>query len=385
MSNSTIKSKGVFRIKDWWGKASLLMGMIYLFTARYHISFENLLPLAVLSLVTIAGFASMGYLFNDLFDIEKDAIAGKRNFLAGKRWFFVVALFLISSALVLAPWWFLPKTSFSFLLIGLQILLFIIYSAPPMRLKERGMAGIVTDALYAHGLPTFLAAYTYALAADFAFPTADTFILFAWQVLAGVRNILIHQADDLDADKKSGSKNFVALLTPSKFRSVLKWLTVVELALATAFFGFLLTTNAWFALCLVIILLLALADFSFFAEGDTSRFLKSTRKFFPNNIYEKWLPVTYLMVLAIGDIRFALLLIIHVAIFNFDFYVQVALKIYGRWQSIPFKGYLILVRIFFSYPINYFIYYLLRIFGVDLKKENLSASAYLKKRWRGQQ
>ena len=383
MSNSTVKSKGAFRIKDWWGKASLLMGMIYLFTARYHISFEKLLPLAALSLLTIAGFASMGYLFNDLFDIEKDAIAGKRNFLADKPWFIVVALFLISATFVLAPWWFLPKTQVSFILIGIQILLFIVYSAPPIRLKERGMAGIVTDALYAHGLPTFLAAYTYALVADFAFPTADIFILFTWQVLAGIRNILIHQADDLDADKKSGSKNFVASLTSAKFQEMLIWFTIVELGLGAAFFGFLLTTNLWFALCLVIILFLSVADFSFFTEEDTAQFLKSTWKFFPNNIYEKWLPVTYLTVLAIGDIRFALLLLIHVAVFNFDFYVQTANKIYGLWQSIPFKGYLILVRIFLSYPINYFIYYLLRIFGVDLKKENLSAGAYLKKRWGG--
>jgi 4-hydroxybenzoate polyprenyltransferase len=380
MNNSTIKSKGAFRIKDWWGKASLLMGMIYLFTARYHISFEKLLPLAVLSLITIAGFASMGYLFNDLFDIKTDAIAGKRNFLAGKQWFFVIGLFLLSATFVFGPWLYLPNTRLSFILIAVQILLFVLYSAPPVRLKERGMAGIITDALYAHGLPTFLAAYTYALAADFVFPTADIFILFTWQVLAGVRNILIHQADDLDADKKSGSKNFVARLTASKFQSLLKWFTLVELALGAAFFGFLLTTNAWFALCLVVILTLSVADYSFFTEADTGQFLKSTWKFFPNNIYEKWLPVAYLTVLAIGDLRFIILLLIHIAVFNFDFYAQVAIKIYGRWQSIPFKGYLILVRIFLSYPINYFIYYLLRIFGVDLKKENMSAAAYLKKK-----
>jgi 4-hydroxybenzoate polyprenyltransferase len=377
---------GVFRIKDWWwSKAALLMGLIYLFAAWYHISFEKFIPLAILSLITITGFAGIGYLFNDLFDIEKDTIAGKRNFLAGKSGGFILVLFLLSSIFVLTPWLFLPKSAISYALIATQLFLFIIYSVPPIRLKERGLAGIITDALYAHGLPSVLAAYTFALAAQYSFPLTELIFLFAWQTVSGVRNILLHLAEDVEADKKAGSKNFVAGLHASQFQLILAWLIAIEWLLCLVFFASLLSVNPLFAICLLVILGLSATGFMLFTEKSAPQFLSSTWSFFPNNIYEKWLPLAYLMILSVGDIRFAILLFVHLTAFNFDFYLQAADRIKGRWESISFKGNLITVRIILSYPANYFIYYLLRIFGVDLKQENISAIEYFKKRFGSRQ
>ena len=373
---------GIFRVKDWWwSKAALLMGLVYLFAAWYHISFEEFIPLSILSLLTITGFAGMGYLFNDLFDIEKDTIAGKRNFLAGKSGLFILALFLLSSLFVLVPWLFLPKSWISFVLIATQFVLFIVYSVPPVRLKERGVAGIIADALYAHGVPSVLAAYTFALAAHYLFPLTDILLLFAWQTISGIRNILLHLAEDIEADKKAGSKNFVAGLTPAKFEQILAWLIAVEWLLCLAFFSSLLLINPLFSICLLVIIVLTATGFMLFMEKDAPSFLNSTWSFFPNNIYEKWLPLAYLMVLAVGDKRFAILFAIHLTVFNFEFYTQAADRIYGRWESISFKGNLITLRIILSYPANYFIYYLLRVFGVDLKKENISAAEYFRKRF----
>jgi len=381
MDNSVSANKGAFRVNDWWwSKAALLMGMIYLFAERYHISFEKFIPLAVLSLTTITGFASMGYLFNDLFDIEKDTLAGKRNFLAGKSSLATLVFFLASAVFVLLPWWFLPKNKFSFILIGVQFGLFIIYSAPPIRLKERGLAGIITDALYAHGIPAILAAYTFALAAHYVFPTADIFVLFAWQTVAGFRNILIHQAEDLEADKKAGSKNFVTGMESEDFYSALKCLIGVELLLCISFFGVLCSGNLLFAVCMAVILALSITVLILFRHQTMPRFLNSLWRYFPNNLYEKWLPAVYLALLTLGDAWFVILLILHFGIFNFNVYVQLADKLYGVWKSIAFKGMLISLKIWFSYPVNYFIYYLLRLFGVDLKKENISALDYLRKR-----
>ena len=388
MNESTAETKGVFRIKDWWSKASLLMGMIYLFAVRYQISFEKFISLAILSFIAIAGFASMGYFLNDLFDVKKDALARKRNFLTGKSPLVITFLFLMSATFVLVPWYFLPKTNFSFILIGAQLLLFIIYSAPPIRLKERGMAGIVTDALYAHGLPTFLAAYTFSLAANKAFPTPDIILLCIWQATSGVRNIVLHQWWDAEADKKSGSKNFIAGLTALECQWLVFKLITFELVFSLSFFSFLLLRlNILFVICfLTVIGLYACAFSSFkrlsllFSPKGTNVFFNSDSKFFPNNIYEKWLPVAYLVILSMSDLRFLLLLVLHQALFNFSLYSLVADGIYGRWKSIPFRGHLITVRIFLSYPGNYFIYYVFRIFGVDLKKENTSALAYFRRR-----
>ena len=375
------KSSGIFRVKDWWwSKAALLMGMIYLFASRYNIGFEKFIPLSILSLITITGFAGTGYLFNDLFDIEQDQLAGKRNFLAGKPTGLVIFLFFISLAFVFLPWLFLPKSKFSFVLIAMQLVLFIVYSAPPIRLKERGLAGIITDALYAHGLPALLAMYTFALAANYPFTIKDVALLFIWQTVSGIRNIILHQHDDKEADRKSGSKNFVTDLNASQFRALLGGLIVAEWLLSMAFFVSILSANPLFAFCLLVILTLSALGFMLFMEKDAPAFLSSTWKFFPNSIYEKWLPVTYLGLLAVHDGRFLILFLLHLTVFNFNFYTDSVDRLYGRWKSIPFKGSIITLRIVLSYPGNYLIYYLFRIFGVDLKKENVSAREYLAKR-----
>ena len=306
MEGSENSDKGAFRVKDWWwSKAALLMGMIYLFAAWYHISLVQFVPLSVLSLITISGFASMGYLFNDLFDIEKDAAAGKSNFLAGKSPVFILLLFIVSSVFVFGPWWFLPKDNFSYTLITAQIFLFIIYSVPPVRLKERGIAGIITDALYAHGLPPVLAAYTFALAAQHPFHFSEIAMLFIWQTTSGIRNILLHQFDDLEADKLSGSKNFVAGMEPVQFRMVFKLLIVAEVILSLAFFALLLTVNALFVICLVTIVALSVAAWMVYQASNKDLFADVVWRFFPNNVSEKWLPPAYLIILSAADFRFA--------------------------------------------------------------------------------
>jgi len=379
MGSSDNSSKGAFRVKDWWwSKAALLMGMIYLFAAWYRISLPAFIPLSILSLVTICGFASMGYLFNDLFDIEKDAAAGKSNFLAGKPVLFVLLLFLLSAVLVLGPWWWLPSDNFSYTLIGGQIILFLVYSVPPLRLKERGIAGIITDALYAHGLPPVLAAYTFALAAQHPFHISEIGLLFIWQITSGTRNILLHQFDDLEADKVSGSKNFVAGMEPFKFRVLLRGLVIAEVLLSLAFFGMLVAINPLFVICILTMAALSVAALMVYYARGKDLLSDVIWRFFPNNASEKWLPAAYLIILSAEDIRFMILLLIHLAIFNFDVYYQVSKRIYLQIKAS--KAFFITIKIILSYPVNYTIYYTMRIFSVDLIKERTSFMAYFKKR-----
>ena len=379
MDSSESSNKGAFRVKDWWwSKAALLMGMIYLFAAWYHISLNNFVPLSILSLITISGFASMGYLFNDLFDIEKDALAGKTNFIAGKPWWFVLLLFSASAIFVFGPWWWLPKDNFSYLLIGGQIVLFIIYSVAPIRLKERGVAGIVADALYAHGLPPVLAAYTFALAAQHPFRFSEIALLFMWQTTSGIRNILLHQFDDLSADKISGSRNFVAGMAPDRFKALFKGLIAAEVILSLAFFAMLLTVNLLFVVCLLTVAALAVAALMIYNSRGKDLFSDVIWRFYPNNVSEKWLPPAYLIILSVADVRFMILLVIHLAIFNFDFYYQVGKRIYLQIKAS--RAFFITVKIILSYPVNYTIYYTMRIFSVDLIKERTSFVAYFRKR-----
>jgi hypothetical protein len=101
-------------------------------------------------------------------------------------------------------------------------------------------------------------------------------------------------------------------------------------------------------------------------------------RYFPNNASEKWLPAAYLIILSAADIRFMLLLVIHLAIFNFDFYYQVGKRIY--LQAKASRVIFVNIKIVLSYPVNYTIYYTLRIFSIDLIKERTSFVAYFRKR-----
>ncbi|MDZ4846795.1 MAG: hypothetical protein SH857_14740 [Chitinophagales bacterium] len=406
MLNSTLADKGIFRIKDWWqSKAALLMGMVYLFTAWFDIGFDQFLLLALLSVATISGFASFGYLLNDFFDRESDALAGKKNFLAGKSQWSILLLFLLALIILLLPWRWLPFTVFSAALIGAQILLFIIYSAPPLRLKEKGISGIVIDALYAHALPVILAAYTYSLAAGKSLPALPIILLFAWQSFSGIRNILLHQADDLQSDKKSGAKNFVAGIFPSPFYRYIRNSLLLEVAFSLTFFSVLLFSDRLFTICFVTILIFALLIFIRFREKELPVFLASKWKFFPNNVYEKWLPLSLLVAFCFIDKRFAVILLVHLVLFNanailqfFRFVYDVADVAYANIVKVAFHQvfvvfpdavYQLLKRFYYfaktwlklitSSLINYPIYYVFLLFGVDLRKKNSSALDYLKR------
>ena len=370
--------KGAFRVNDWWwSKAALLMGMIYLFTLRYSISFNKFIPLSLLSLTTITGFASFGYLCNDLFDIEKDILAGKKNFLAGKSLIFTITIFILSAVFIFLPWGFLPKNEVSFILIAAQLLLFALYSIPPVRLKERGVAGIIADALYAHSIPVFLAAYTYALAAGKSFFTIDVLFLFLWQSVSGVRNILLHQLEDREADKKSGVRNLVSGLSTPQLSRLLSVLIVAELALCIFLFATLATYNPLFLIIVFVVIALTSADYRIFLRTLNFDFIPDNLRFFPNNIYEKWFPPVILFLLGFLNSWFFGVLFVHLALFNFDFYVQLFDKAIGQWKSVPVKGKFITLRILISYPVNNAIYYTFRVFSVDLKRRNMSATAFL--------
>jgi 4-hydroxybenzoate polyprenyltransferase len=382
MRYTTLPGKGAFRIEDWWqSKAALMMGMVYLFTSWFAISIDEFPRLAILSIATISGFASFGYLINDLFDIQKDKQAGKKNFLAGKPFPVIILLFLLSFSFLLLPWRYLPFDNLSAGLVITEIVLFVIYSLPPLRLKERGIAGVAVDAVYAHALPVVLISYTYSLAGGKEFPILPVSLLCIWQGLNGLRNILLHQYSDIHSDKKSDVKTFVATLSDDAFENAILYLIIPELVFGLLFFGFISFDNPAFAFCAITIVAVASVAFGLFRKKGIEKFLSSTWQFFPNNIYEKWLPPCNLLILAQGHPAFYVVLLLHLAVFNLDFYTQTFKTLFPLFRDGAVHGIILPGRKAGSFIINHFIYFLLLIFGVNLKKEKTSAFEYLKKRW----
>ena len=107
-------------------------------------------------------------------------------------------------------------------------------------------------------------------------------------------------------------------------------------------------------------------------------------RYFPNTLYEKWMPVLFLFVLSLSDKRFFVLLIIHVTLFNYSIYAEIIRIGYSVYQRVPMNyikyNLLGTVRKYISTIVNYSIYYCFLLFGVDLKSKKKSAFEYFRER-----
>jgi 4-hydroxybenzoate polyprenyltransferase len=373
-----------FRANEWWyGKAMLMMGLVYLFTYWFSVSFYVFLAVVLPSLATIIGFAAFGYLVNDYFDRAADAIANKKNSLAGKSSWYILSLFIVSLLFVFLPWLFLPSDKVVFLLIGIELLLFLFYAIPPLRLKERGIIGVCVDALYAHSLPAILAGYTYTLIVNIQVDIGAFLLLFLWQFFTGMRNILMHQYDDMERDLVSSTNTYMVSKSNQIFQ-LLKPILILEGLSACLFFGVLIRLNLFFGAILFVFVVTSTFVVIIYAQRGFYSFFVSRWRHFPNVFYEKWMPILLLLLLSFLDARFLMVLLIHSLLFNLDYWDIAFQKIKGVYLSIPFMGIFFSIylplRMFLSWVINQTIFFFFLLFGVNLKKENCSAMQYLKRK-----
>ncbi|MBL7799992.1 MAG: UbiA family prenyltransferase [Chitinophagales bacterium] len=364
-----------FRAEDWWiGKASLLIGLVYLFTIYFQIPFEHFGLWAMCSLVTIIGFASLGYLLNDFFDQDKDRLAGKKNFLLNKTTIQKSVYFGIALLMLFTPWYYLPFDTFTIVLIVLQLSLFLSYSMPGIRLKERGLLGLITDALYAHSIPAVMAVHTYTLISDKPADGVWVALLFAWQFCVGLRNILLHQLNDSDADQLSNTKTFTNKYGVPITNSFLNGLRSTELVLLLVLVSMLCIQNQWFFVAVVGIVLSLLL----FLSMDK---LNGYRFYFPNLLYDHLLPLSFIIILCISDIRFLLLFPIQLLLFSGKWLYALleSFELQHSLNAIKNGCYRVFHSIFagIKLGVNWLVYLLFKVVGVDLIKEKTDAKGYI--------
>ena len=169
-------------------------------------------------------------------------------------------------------------------------------------------------------------------------------------------------------------------MAENNFFSAVKFLIAFEIILSALFFAALAQQNIFFLLCAAVIIVWAIITLVKFSGQGMGAFMNTYWKHFPNNVYEKWIPVANLLILSCADARFALVLFLHVLLFNHEFYYETIKRTYPVLRDTWVSGIRLPLRQLLSVIINYPIYYLFLIFGVDLKKENTSALDYLKKR-----
>ena len=198
------------RVASWWWKLAPIAAAIYATAYQLNVSLLSLTPLLLLAFAAVALQATYVSLINDLSDRTEDLASGKRNGLLGKPPSTIAMMLgccIVPGALFAYQWRHDP------LLVILYLAgwaAFAAYSLPPLRLKARGIWGVIADASGAHLLPTLfgvvLVCHWQAVPIDPAWFTA----VAVWSFCYGLRGILWHQLIDRDQDMTAGVRTFVA-------------------------------------------------------------------------------------------------------------------------------------------------------------------------------
>ncbi len=233
------------RIWDWWEfKTPVFLAVAYVVGSAAGVPFSVLWPRLLLVIGALIPVASYVCVINEITDLEVDRRAGKANAMEGRsrryQMLWVLAC-LAGGALALLA---LRSSGLAAWAYGANWLAFTLYSVPPVRLKIRGLWGVVADACGGQLLPTLWTAAT--VSRGFGMPVGWLVLLGAWAFVLGLRGILGHQLRDLRADRTSGVATLVARIGIQRTQQILSRLL---LPLELLLFGLVVAlAGAWLAL-----------------------------------------------------------------------------------------------------------------------------------------
>lgn len=315
---------GPFKAAEWWSyKIPPMLAVAYFVLAAAprtpHI--PEIWSSFALYILAVTAIASFGHFLTDAFDVEEDRVLGKRNLWAPMS---PVARTILLAVLFLAAWlpWFgMPGGLVLLALIALQFLMFFLYAAPPVRLKERGLPGIAADAMYAHMLPALWTLVPFSGIAGVRAPWWLIAFLAAWSLAVGMRHLLQHQVAQLDSDRKARVRTFaVRNGREATFRLIVH--PILQLEIVT-FAALLIVIGAEFffvPLCFMVFVAFRLvrsrADLAGLRVPDDESLSLHLGTLILSRFYERWLPLLVLAGLSWRDPSYVVLLVLHIALFG---------------------------------------------------------------------
>ena len=223
------------RTDNWWdSKIPPVLAFCYASVLLYDVP-----PAAAagcIGLILFVGLCagSYGHLINDLFDIEADRRTGKENSLSRLPSWQKYAGCAVALALGFAPAALFHYSRLSLGLLAVEYLLPTIYSAPPLRLKERGVAGVLCDTLGAHVVPCLYTISVLASAGTAHSGAGPWWWLFPacgaiWSLGLGIKGIIIHEFQDRAGDLQAGVSTLATGLGRSRTRILVNRVYAAEL------------------------------------------------------------------------------------------------------------------------------------------------------------
>ncbi len=204
------KIAGTIRAEQWWNHKLVPMCAVFYATAYMHqASVASIWPAAVALLLAVAACAAYVSLVNDLTDRTDDYRAGKSNRMAGRP-VWQMALLLAAPLCVALAFCILWRDDPALVAAYLgSWAAFSLYSIAPVRLKTRGVFGVIADACGSHVFPTLTAALLVLRTVGSPIDPVWIGALAAWALGCGLRGILWHQLYDAEADRAAAAQTFV--------------------------------------------------------------------------------------------------------------------------------------------------------------------------------
>jgi 4-hydroxybenzoate polyprenyltransferase len=223
------------RTDNWWdSKIPPVLAFCYASVLLYDVP-----PAAAarcIGLILFVGLCagSYGHLINDLFDIDADRQTGQENSLSRLPSWQKYAACTVTLVLGFVPAALYRYSGLSLGLLAVEYALPTMYSAPPFRLKERGIAGVLCDTMGAHVVPCLYTISVLASAGTAHSSAGPWWWLLpacgaTWSLCLGIKGIIIHEFQDRAGDMQAGVSTLATGLDRSRARVLVNRIYAGEL------------------------------------------------------------------------------------------------------------------------------------------------------------
>lgn len=312
------------RMQDWWSsKLPPLFAFASLLLAGPPAVPPREAAAALLLFLASAFFtAAWGHLLNDFADLRADRRAGKPSPLSTLSLPMAAGLVVVTLGLAIAPWLLLPPSPLARVAFALELVLLAAYALPPLRLKERGLSGVIADALYGHALPIAITVGLFdALSPGAPLTLPAITLLVGWKLVQGLCGALASQIADRRSDRRSGTRTWITAgrlpraLAARRF--LLRILLPLQLVAFVGALALLFPRWPWLLPAYLIFLVLRVAQIHLVWKRGAGFY----RRGYPgyallNDFHERWLPLVALAALVAADPRYLALALLHLLLFR---------------------------------------------------------------------
>lgn len=225
-----MKGFNIIRPQEWWShKLPPLLAIAYATALMSPVPLYRVALWAVFLLSSLVVGAIYVSVINDITDLEEDIASGKSNRIQqiSKQYRWLIPAVCISLGFVFG--YFIYPDLLSCILYLLSWIVFSLYSIKPIRLKNRGIWGVLADGCGSHVFTSLLMVSSINYITNQNTDWIWFIAVGIWSLAYGLRGILWHQFSDRENDIKVNLNTYASKIKPEKFRLKAKILIAIEL------------------------------------------------------------------------------------------------------------------------------------------------------------